>query len=114
MTLIKPHLTSVLIVLASTAVALVAAEGTCRLIGYPSSPRSGWQWAESPYKSEANKSENRVKQLGLGGGRLRMRNSTTSSYWSAIPKSKPDGAVRGHAGAKFSKTRSAGGVRRAT
>ena len=50
---IKPLLTNVLIVLASIAVALIAGEGICRLIGYPPSPRSGWQWAESAYKSEA-------------------------------------------------------------
>lgn len=52
-----------------TAIALSSAaiEIGLRLMDYPPTPKIGWKWDRSPYKSLANLSDTKVNQLGLRG-----------------------------------------------
>jgi hypothetical protein len=58
---------SYLVVLSAIALSLLIAEGALRWLQLPSSPRSGWRWDASPYKSDSNRDDHRVNQLGLRG-----------------------------------------------
>jgi hypothetical protein len=60
-------LKNILVLLISTLLSLLIIEAVLRIYNFPVSPSTGWRWEASPYKSEANRNDNKVNQLGIRG-----------------------------------------------
>lgn len=61
---------NILLSLITIIVMLALIEFGLHIADFPSTPKSGWKWDESPYRGTMNQGDQRVNQLGLRGKKI--------------------------------------------